>query len=299
MRTLAVTFWLLLCKSVVFVSTLTLSSVALAELDSSQEGATSQTLLAADRMLISPSEKIFTVDVDLSYDSNLLSRTDPNYGAESFVSLSSRYEISPRLSLGEQIGVMQKFDNSHHTGLSNMKVQLTYQASAKDSPVDIKYNMFGYLPTNADDRAQTSYDGGVGIGIDIAKHFNLPGLHKAGLVSYGFSVLKNMYEDTLDYQLRPNMSYRLRHSINYNQQLTKYFSVQFSTFYQNNYEFDNSQHSFFQLSELINYQSSKNVSFYIGHTNEADALEDDGIDTNFNLYDVNESYFVSGAKISF
>jgi len=293
-----VTFWL------VTLSLLSQSHVAFAELAPPPATApadpdSNQTLLDADKLLISPADKTFAVDVDLSLNSNLINTADIDYSAESFVSLSTRYQLAPKITLSGEIGAMQKLDDSHETALSDAKIEATYEARPNLANMEIKYNLFSYLPTNADERADEGYVGGVGAGVEIAKDFSLPGLPQPSRVTYGFSMLKNFYSSDTDYLMRSNMTYRLRHSLRFHQHFGKHLSFQLASFVQTGVGFDGRQRSFFQFSEIINYQSSKNLSFYVGHTNEADALEDNAIDTNFNTFDTNESYFVSGAKISF
>ncbi len=244
-------------------------------------------------------EKKFSLDVDLSGDSNFRSANDPAYQADSYISLAASYKINSLMAISGRVGIDQKLYADQRTDLSDTSVKISFSPFNLDRSRSSTLSLSGVLPSSEVNLLQNSFEGAVGVSVDFVQKYFTLGIRENGQIKIILSALKNFHQYDRTAEFVPNISYRFREAIDIEQDLTKKLSFEILAFYQNGYTYNNDLKTFFHIDETLNYQITKKIAIYGGHSNEANALQNNGIDSNISLYDGYTSIFKAGTTISF
>lgn len=243
--------------------------------------------------------KKFSLDLDLSSDSNLRSTSDPAYQANSSITLSPAYKFNSLISISGKAGLDQKLYADQKTELANTSIKLSFSPFNLDESRAATLFLSGVLPTNETDRLQNSFQGAAGAGADFTQKYFTLGIRENGQAKLTLSALKNFHQFESSSEFVPNISYRIRETADMSQDITKKLSVEVIGYYQTGFTYNNDLKTFFHLEENLQYAATKQIAFYIGHANEANALQNNGIDSNISLYDAYTSTYKAGTTISF
>jgi hypothetical protein len=96
-----------------------------------------------------------------------------------------------------------------------------------------------------------------------------------------------------------NLSTKLSYSILYIQALSQIFSAELYAKYNTGWTYQNDLKTSFSISEKLNLDIKKNISTYIQHSNDGNALQANGSDSNIQIYDKNKSVMSAGLVITY
>lgn len=244
--------------------------------------------------------KKFSAEIDLSMDSNLM--VDEKNGNESNVNLllSPKLRVSDNSSVTARIMVIKKLYADEITDFDDTTVSWAHDPIALGDAQDeifLDYAATGYLPTNKENRERGSYQGGTGALVGIGHSFQLFG--REAFLKYSLGLLKNYYEFERTADNSANLSHRVRHTLNYNQQLTKKLSFDAIARYQVGWTYQNALRTRFFISEELDWAIRPTTTVYLNHTNEGNALEANGTSSNIALYDEKHSVLGLGVRVTY
>lgn len=245
-----------------------------------------------------PGDKKWSVEFEAEHSTNLKSLDDADSDVSNGFRLSPSYVLNNLYSTSADVSLTQSLSGEEKTELNNIRLYLRRQPKTFLS-LSTTYapSLFGDLPTNEDNRIDNTFRGAVGSSLSLAYNFYLLG--QSGKISYTPSVLKNFHEFESSNADLPNLSYRVRHSILLSQELGRFITVSALGYYQTGWTYQNAFRTFFHLSQKISLNITSNSSIFLGHSNEGDSLQANGVDTNIALYDQSNSSFSAGIAANF
>jgi hypothetical protein len=242
-------------------------------------------------------ERKFSLALELGTESNLRDTSDTQYKATSSITITPSYKILPKATLSAIVGVEQKLYADTETAIINTTVSLSRDPIELKNGRSVNLAAFGLLPTNESDRNDATLQGGTGLAAGITQNFNLA--KKAATLNYTLSALKNYHEYERSNILDSNISHRARHIITYNQEITKAISLKVLSHYQTGWTYQNVLKTSFLISEELILALNRSASIYIGHSNNATALQANGVDSNIQIYDDRTSTFSAGMTLTY
>lgn len=239
----------------------------------------------------------FSVEFDISADSNLRDSSDPDHAATLSLFITPSFRISSIYKIKANLGIEQKLYADHSVVLTNTNLTLTRDPLKITDQHSLTLSATAVLPTNEIDRNEKTFHGGTGLAAGLLNKFSV--FKEEGSFGYTLSLLKNYHGSEQASDLSPNLSHRIRHTLAYTQNFMQNFSIEILGRYQTGWTYQNALRTAFFLSEKMAYAMNKSSELYISHTNEGDALRANGIDSNIRIYDSSLSAFYTGVTVTY
>ena len=221
---------------------------------------------------------------------------DPRAMAKSFLTVTPSYKISDRLQLSLGFGVSQELNRGTETDVVNLQVALAGSEFALNPHIRMTPKVTGLLPTNAKDRYDYTYRGGVTLASTFSSQ--VEPLGKVVFVHYTPSVSRLFHKYTRAFDSSPNLEYKLSQSLVFSTHITSELSFSFSGGFITARSYQNHIIEEFNLSQSIIYVFNGQISASIGHTNAASPFEYNGRDSNIKFYDHRTSTVLGSLTIS-
>ena len=241
-------------------------------------------------------EKPFTLALDLSIDSNLKDQSQSDYSSTLALRVIPALRISSKAKIKADFTLEQKNYADKSSEVTDTAIILERDAIDLRPDLTVKPNIFGVIPTNEPNRNDNSFQGGAGLGAIF--DLKIDSLGEQATLTYAPSFLQNFYEFESNNNLEANLSYRIRHNLAFLQPLGNGFSLELFGRYQTGWTYTNALRTIFILYESLKYDISENAAVYLQHTNQANALRANGVDSNVRLYDDSTSTFAIGLEAS-
>lgn len=243
-------------------------------------------------------EKAWGLTADLSASSAFLERTDPDYSS------SLELTLIPSLKLGKQFTLSSRTDFSQ-------EIQPEEKFVWQDSSLSLRYAghdlnpFFRFspalsvsLPTNSEARRRDSTLFGVSLSQRMLMKFDAIGLSwLGGYLEVGGTRRFHEFETKTNGLLNNRWSLNLTSvtQINFSEKLS--FSLLLRR--GSSWSYAGALRNSFIANPELGYQLLENVSVSLGVSTEGKLLKDNGIDSNFAIYDGRRSQFYGGLGFVF
>jgi hypothetical protein len=244
-----------------------------------------------------PGIKKFSFYLDLSVDQNLRTDSDPSKDANLSLSFAPSYQLFSKARLISEIHANQNLNSDYLTELANTTLGLSFTPIALSQNNNLLLTVKSILPTNKNDRVKNSFDGALSASAGLNNKASL--FTKLSNTTISISALKNMHEFERTADGEANLSTKLSYSILYIQALSQIFSAELYAKYNTGWTYQNDLKTSFSISEKLNLDIKKNISTYIQHSNDGNALQANGSDSNIQIYDKNKSVMSAGLVITY
>ncbi len=252
--------------------------------------------LAAGSSVIKKPTSSFDTQLSSTYSTNLINFEDGSKSEDLSHRARLRYNFENKSSVSVSIGYAQNIKNSEDNDISDLSLGYALPALKlkwfSSTDVSNSYSFSAVVPLSKNstkkDQLQTSLSASTGLGFDFKNSFSM---------SLGLSLGQNFHSYSEDINGSVLNKYASNQSLGFGYTWKDFdFSLSFAN--KTRVSYYNSVKSSFEIAEEVNYKINKIFKIAVGHTNSGSTLKSNGIDSNIDFYNENNSviYSTIGAK---
>lgn len=252
--------------------------------------ATTQTAAAATiTTAVKPTEesKKLSLDLGLSYSSNMYANDDVNHSASTALDITTAYKVTDRLTTTALATVVKENTQQKNLNMSNTTLRASYK-TLEITPGLVWSNRLGViLPTNRESQLVDRLRLGTTLGtrLTLTKENVVLPFTLIGTVT----VQRNFHEFETNANGSENNRYGLTEALSLDLNFTDEITLSTAGNYKTALSYDGTKKYSFETSMDLGYAITKAFNVSVGISNGGSALKANGVDSNISFLDKKSS----------